>query len=236
MKIESISFVIPAYNEETQIERTVLDAYDAGKKLRREFEILVVDDASTDRTAQILKSLRLLKYLKPYLRVITHPTNRGCGASLKNLYINAKYDLIYYIPADRQIRASEIAKFLPRIDTHHMVLAHRHRRNDPLHRIILSKMYHVMVWSILGLPFPDVEGNVLFRRELIEKIPLKSSGVFAHTELIYKTYKSGYPVTSVKIDHFPRQGKKTRKAFVRDAFLAAYEFGKNAVRMRMGRY
>lgn len=229
---ESISFVIPAYNEQDTIQHVIHDAYETGKSLKRTFEILLVDDASTDKTPLILKKNKTLKEL----RIITHTKNQGCGSALRTLYTNAKNDLLFYIPADRQIRAQEIVKFLPKITKNDMVLAHRYVRHDPVYRRIISKIYHLLVRVILGLPFPDIEGSILFRKNLIQKIPLKSSGVFVETELIYRTYKAGYPITSVKIEHFAREGHKTQRAFIRDAILAAIEFSKHAIALRLGKY
>ena len=246
--LESVSFVIPAYNEQDNIQQVIHDAYETGKSLKRDFEILVVDDASSDQTPKILKSPTLPSSLTQRLRVITHSTNLGCGAALRTLYTNAQKDLIFYIPADRQIRAQEITKFLPKIEKNDMVLAHRHVRHDPVYRRSISQCYHLLVRIILGLPFPDIEGSILFRRNLISStgkpdnrttkklIPLRSSGVFVETELIYRTYKAGYPIASVKIEHFARQGHKTQRAFIRDAILAAVEFSKHAIALRLGKY
>src|SRR5260221_10831182 len=109
----TLSFLIPAYNDESTIRRAVVEAQKIGRRVAKRFEILVINDASPDRTGEILS--RLTAEI-PQLVVSTHKVNKGYGETIKELYYKGKYDWLFSAPGDYQIPARELVKLLPHKD------------------------------------------------------------------------------------------------------------------------
>ncbi len=126
-----ISIVIPAFNEEGSIEKVVEEAFSVLKEISSDYEVLVVDDGSRDRTAPILDTM---SNLDPRLRVIHHRTNQGAGSALKTCYTNASGKLVFFVPADGQVSAKELYKLLPFAKDAHAVVGCRAKRADPADR------------------------------------------------------------------------------------------------------
>src|SRR3989344_3148284 len=130
--MKNISVAIPAYNEAPNIRKVVREGLAYLKKFPKR-EILVVDDGSKDETPRILDELAR-KYKE--VKVIHHPHNLGLGQALKTAYRNAKYEWIFYAPADGQIKISSLEKYLKYIDKADIVIGYHKKRADPFKRKI----------------------------------------------------------------------------------------------------
>ena len=208
--IPSITFFFPAWNEEEIIERTVAAAQEAGDRLIADgevgaYDILVVDDASTDATGSILDQLARAV---PCLRVVHHPTNRKLGGSLKTGFATAAGDLVLYTDADLPFDLVEVSKAvrLLRIYEADVVSAYRHdRTGEGPRRLVYSYAYNHLVRLALGLRIRDVNfAFKLLRREVLEKVELRSEGSFIDVELLARAEADGYRVIQFGVDYFPR--------------------------------
>ncbi|MEE8300907.1 MAG: glycosyltransferase family 2 protein [Candidatus Tectomicrobia bacterium] len=207
----SISAVIPAYNEEVYIEKCVLSLEVAVKQIADDFEIIVVDDGSRDRTADILEGL---KRSRPYLVLLHHEQNRGLGQALRTGFAKCGKEITFYCDADLPFDYLELATALQEMEAKNatLVTGFRHdRSSEGSLRIVYSVAYNWLVWLLFGLRTKDVNfAFKLIRTEALRKMNLQSDGSFIDAEIMIKADRLGYPICQIGIDYFKRQyGKST---------------------------
>lgn len=201
--VKSLSVFFPAYNEEESIRETTIKAANVLKKLSIDWEIIVVNDGSKDKTGQIADELA---NENKQIRVI-HQKNGGYGMALRSGFTNAKYDWIVYTDSDGQFDFSEITKFLEKTDKYDVVYGYRIKRRDPFFRLLFAKGWALSLFVFFGLNLKDVDcGFKLFKKEVIEKIlPLDSTrGGMINAELAIKSKKHGFKIAQVGVNHYPR--------------------------------
>lgn len=208
MRLKNLSVFFPAYNEEANIVHTIEKAFRIIPSFAEQFEVIAVDDGSSDKTAQHLSGLSK-KY--PNLKVITHQRNRGYGAALKSGFLNAKYEYFFFTDSDGQFRIEEIENFIPLINDCDIVAGFRIKRNDPLYRIINAKAYNLLIRMLFGLKIKDIDcAFKLIRKKVIDSIELKSEGAFVSVEFLIKSKNRGFLIRQLKVNHYPRKkGKPT---------------------------
>ncbi|HOJ41042.1 MAG TPA: glycosyltransferase family 2 protein, partial [bacterium] len=138
-----ISVVLPAYNEEDNVEQAVTTALSVLEGLFSDYEVVIVDDGSTDRTGE--KADRLARLQAGRVRVYHHRVNRGYGAALRTGLFNASGKLVFYTDADNQFDLRELADFLPLIKRYDIVVGYRQQRRDALIRLFLSRGYNLLI-------------------------------------------------------------------------------------------
>lgn len=184
-----LSLVIPAYNEELSISDSVGEVLGGLQSYVREYELLVVDDGSTDRTG---KMLRELAEKNRNVRIITHDRNRGYGAALRSGFQHARMEWVLFTDADRQISIAELPTFLEISSAHDLVIGYRTGRNDPITRRVLSRGYSCLIKGALGVAVRDINCPFkLFKRDLISGLSLSSNGFVINAELLYALGKRG---------------------------------------------
>jgi glycosyltransferase involved in cell wall biosynthesis len=198
-----LSLVLPAYNEEGNIERAVREAASAAAALTPEFELVVVDDGSRDGTAGRLSSLQ--SELGPRLQVVRHEANRGYGAALRSGFQAARGHLVFYTDADNQFDLTELRGFLPLMDEWDAVLGYRARRRDPRLRLFTSRVFNQLAAWTLGLKVRDVNCSFkLFRGDLLRSMPLVSDDFMIDAELVARLQRMTPRVTEMGVTHLPR--------------------------------
>jgi glycosyltransferase involved in cell wall biosynthesis len=207
----SLSIVFPMWNEEELIRSSVDAAREAaeGLVLTGEigtYEIVIVDDASTDATPQIADELALAD---PHIRVVHHAVNRKLGGSIKTGFATATGSLVLYTDADLPFDMAELAKAvrLLRIYDADVVSAYRFDRTaeGPL-RFVYSYLYNHLVRVALGVRVRDVNfAFKLLRRDLLDRIELRSEGSFIDVELLARAERLGYHIIQFGVDYFPRR-------------------------------
>ena len=198
-----LSVVFPAYNDAGTIPSMVIGARLAARKLADSYEIVVVNDGSTDHTAEVLSELEAVF---PELRVIHHPVNRGYGGALRTGFQAAKKDLIFYTDGDAQYDPREMSRLFEAWRSgSDFVNGRKAGRSDPLHRVIIGRLYHWSVRVAFGLKLSDIDCDFrLFRRAIFEKVDLtKDSGVIC-VELMKKVQDHGFRIQEVPVHHFHR--------------------------------
>jgi glycosyltransferase involved in cell wall biosynthesis len=205
MERKSISFVLPAYNEEQNIEKAVRSVIEAAGGLDLEdYEVIVVNDGSRDGTGQICDRL---KEENPRVRVIHHPTNLGYAEALKNGFTGARCKLVFYTDSDLQFDVREVKNLLPAIEDYDIVSGFRIYRYDPLSRLMLSWGYNLVARIIFRLRVRDIDcAFKLFRREVFDVIEIKSKKFFVDTEILAKARHHGFRMTEIGVRHYPRPG------------------------------
>jgi|SRR3989344_8136303 len=203
-KVEELSVFLPAYNEEQNILKVIKNVKEVLKKIAKNYEIIVVDDGSIDRTAEEVLKIR-------DVRLISHQRNLGYGAALKSGLSNSRYELIVFIDADLQFDFKEINKFLDYIEDYDLVIGFRKSRADKLVRKLNARIYSLLLNLIFNLNVRDVDcGFKLVRREIFKEIKLESDGALISAELLIKARKKGFRIKEIEVSHFPRiLGKQT---------------------------
>ena len=208
-KVSQLSVFFPAYNEEKNIKETVLKALAILKEIAEKWEIVVVDDGSTDDTAKIVKKL---SSNNENIHLISHRKNKGYGGVIKTGIYSCKYDLICYTDSDGQFNFEEIDKFLDKINENDLVIGYRLTRSDDLYRRILARILWLADYILFGLNVKDVDcGFKLFKKNIIDKIgKLKTESAITETEFVVRVKKAGLKIVEVGVKHYSRiEGKQT---------------------------
>lgn len=217
----ALSVVLPAYNEEANIERALRDAVAAVSPLVDAYELVVVDDGSRDRTYEILAAFE--GQMPSRLEVLRHPVNRGYGAALRTGFQAARGELVFYTDSDNQFDLSELGGFLPLMKEWDAVLGFRQDRQDPFLRRSVSSCYNLLASAAFGMSVRDLNCSFkLFRREVLQALPLESDNFFIDTELVVRLHRAGYRYLQRGVRHYPRTaGRSTvRPSDVPRTFLA----------------
>ncbi len=199
----SISAFFPAYNDAGTIPSVVIAADMTLRSVTDDYEIIVVNDGSSDYTADVLEEL---KRSYPRLKVVHHERNRGYGGALRTGFATACKDLVFYTDGDAQYDPREMVLLLeamtPDVD---VVNGYKVRRSDPLHRIVIGKLYHWTVKTAFGLKVRDTDCDFrLFRREVFDRVRLeRDSGVIC-VEMMKKIQDAGFRIAQVPVSHYHR--------------------------------
>ena len=201
----TVSLVIPMYNEELNIEHAVAASRDSLERHASGWEILVVDDASTDASLRIVERLSADE---PRVRVLRHERNRKLGATLRTGFAAATLDLVFYMDADipfdpdvlgRAIRAMELTGA-------DMIAAYRHDRTmEGFKRGVYTLVYNWLIGILFGWPHRDINFSFkLMRRRVLQAVTLRSEGSLIDAELVVKAKNAGFIIQQIGIDYFPR--------------------------------
>ena len=197
-----ISAVLPAFNEEGNLEQAVARVGRALKAHARSFEIIVVDDGSRDGSAALLERL---KPQHPQLRVVRHPVNRGYGAAIRSGFEAARLTWVFMIDADNQFDPEEIGALLALTPTAEIVAGYREHRGDPLLRRLNAWAFFSLVRILFGPLVRDVNcAFKLMRRDLLERMVLTSNGALINTEVLVLARQLGARIAEVPVHHYPR--------------------------------
>lgn len=202
-KVKELSIFFPFWDEEKNIETVVRRAIPVAQKVAQKWEIIMVDDGSTDRTLEIAKNLAKEN---PNLKVAKNDTNRGYGAALRCGFANCKYELIVFNDGDNQFDFSQVTKFLEKIKDADMVIGFRKKRLDHPFRHILMNLLKIWDFIFFGFYFRDIDcGFKMFKKEALKKImPLRSEGAMITTEILAKAQKEKLKIVQVEVTHYPR--------------------------------
>jgi len=205
----SLSVVLPAYNEEENIRKTVLQAVSYLEDRLDNYEIIAVNDGSLDKTAEIVTELA---HDNPKLSLVNHTENQGYGAALRSGFEKASLDYIFLMDSDGQFDIGELDHFLPFLEDSIAVIGYREKRADSFIRTLNARLYHVYIWIIFGLKLKDIDcAFKIFPRAAYEKIrPIKSGGALFSAELLIKLIRNGIRIKEIPVSHYPRLfGKQT---------------------------
>lgn len=203
-KLNSLSIFFPFWNEEKNIEKVVVDAIPVAREVAEKWEILIIDDGSTDST---LEKAKKLEKSNSNIRAISHEPNRGYGAALKEGFENAKYDHIVFTDGDGQFDFSEVKKFIDEIQKSDIVIGYRKKRQDNLIRHMLMNMLKVWDYIFFGFWFKDIDcGFKMFKKQALDEImPLRSEGAMITTEILAKSVRKKIKIKQVEVTHYPRK-------------------------------
>jgi glycosyltransferase involved in cell wall biosynthesis len=198
-----LSMFFPAYNDGGTIASLVIRAVQTASRLTPDFEVIVVNDGSSDATQEIAEELARTY---PQVRVITHGHNRGYGGALRTGFASATKDLVAYTDGDAQYDPTEVEVLWNRMaDDVDMVTGYKMRRSDPWHRIVIGRVYHHTVKLMFRLRVRDVDCDFrLMRREIFNRVQLERDTGVICLEMMRKIQDAGFRVVEVPVHHYHR--------------------------------
>jgi glycosyltransferase involved in cell wall biosynthesis len=198
-----LSVFFPAYNDAGTIASLVIQAVQVSARLTPNFEVIVVNDGSSDATREIIDELARTY---PQVRAIHHPRNRGYGGALRTGFASATKELIAYTDGDGQYDPTEIAVLWNQLtDEADMVTGYKISRSDPLHRIVIGRIYHHFVKLLFQLRVRDVDCDFrMMRREIFDRVRLERDTGVICLEMMRKIQDAGFRVVEVPVHHYHR--------------------------------
>jgi len=202
-KIE-LSVFFPFHNEESNCEQTIINAYEYLNNNIYDFEIIAVDDGSTDKTSQILETLQRKI---PELRIVTHQKNIGYGGALQSGFENATKNLIFYTDGDGQFNINELDNLIPLITDCDIVSCFRANRQDNIYRLLLAICFNYTIYILFGLKLKDIDcAFKLYKKEVIDNTrPYFTLGGMIDTEMLVKASRANYNIKQIPVNHYARK-------------------------------
>lgn len=202
-QLPSLSIFFPSLNDAKILPYILAKTYAVAPTVARRFEVIVINDGSTDDTKEILKELT--KHY-PRLRVITHKKNRGYGGALISGFTSARKDWIFYTDGDGQYDPMELPKLVKAVRSGvDVVNGYKVKRGDSWYRVLVGILYNRLIQALYHPPIRDIDCDFrLIRRSLLKKITLTSTSGTICVELIMKLKAAGARFAEVGIHHYPR--------------------------------
>lgn len=198
----SVSVFFPCYNEQGNVGRTVENALRVMEKLDADFEIVIVDDGSSDDTGRIADEIA---GRDNRVKVVHHERNLGYGAALQSGFAAATKELVFYTDGDGQFDMNEMPPLLPLMERWDIVSCYRLNRRDPLIRKVNAWAWTKLVCLLFGLKIRDIDcAFKLYKREIFDRIELSSTGALIDAEVLARAARKGYRITQEGVHHYPR--------------------------------
>ena len=201
----SLSLFFPAWNEEEYVERAVSRAKTVLDRLTDDWEIIVVNDASTDRTREIAEGL---SRRDGRIRCVSHEVNKKLGGAMKTGFSSSTKDIVIYSDMDLPFDLNELERALHLLEylEADMICAFRFdRTSEGTKRIVYSFVYNALISGLFGVAIKDINFSFkVVHRRVLESIDLKAEGSFIDAELVIKAIRKGFKVFQMGVDYFPR--------------------------------
>jgi glycosyltransferase involved in cell wall biosynthesis len=221
MNEDTLSLVFPAFNEAENLPPLLESAIAIGEGLGRPFEIVIVDDGSRDRSAELLAEWCAED---ERIRAVHHAANRGYGAALRSGLREARGELVFFSDADLQFDLAEIRQLLAHAEDFEVVAGYRAPRRDPWHRRVIAGLWGGLVRRLFDLPVRDIDcAFKVFRRDVLQAIPIESIGAFVNTEILARARAAGFRIKQVPVSHRPRRSGRQTGAHPRVILRALIE-------------
>lgn len=209
MSKPSVSIFYPCYNDWGSMGSMVLMTIQTAERLELDYDVTLVDDGSAPHTRQLLEEIAKRF---PSINIVYHESNRGYGGALRTGFASATREWIFYTDGDAQYDVRELEVLLnkvgPEVD---VVQGYKIERHDPLHRVVIGRIYHWLIRISFGLKLRDVDCDFrLMRRSIFDTIELtRDSGVIC-AEMMTKIQRAGFKVVEVPVHHFYRAHGKSQ--------------------------
>jgi glycosyltransferase involved in cell wall biosynthesis len=198
----SLSIFFPCYNEEYSIETLVGKTVETASSITSDYEIIIVNDGSSDKTGQIAE--KLAEQIEQ-VRVVHHQTNSGYGAALQTGFKAATKELVFYTDGDGQFDIGELPNLLPLIAECDIVSGYRINRQDGFIRKLNALCWGTLVCILFKMRIRDIDGAFkLYKRQIFDNIEMQSTGALIDTEILARALRKGYTIKQIGVKHYPR--------------------------------
>jgi glycosyltransferase involved in cell wall biosynthesis len=232
-RLLGISVFLLAHNEEGNIERVVEGFKAELPKLTDDYEIIVVNDGSSDHTGQIAERIAAADH---HVRVVHHASNRGYGAAVISGINAASKAYVMLSDGDGQFDPADFARLAAKVGDYDVVVGRRLHRADSLMRRLNGKAWSILMRLLFGLRITDVDcGFKLFKREVLSNLELEAEGAMITTELMAKLAGRGARITEVSVRHLPRTAGEQSGNSLRVIVRAFKELSTLYWKLRAGR-
>jgi glycosyltransferase involved in cell wall biosynthesis len=203
-KFPSLSVFFPAYNDAPSLPGLIHKTFAVLAEYVDDYEVIVVNDGSQDNTGEVLEELR--REFAPYMRVVTHPENRGYGGALRTGFESVTREFVFYTDGDSQYDVAELPRLLELVGPGTgLVNGYKLERHDPAHRIWIGNIYNLCARLMFRIRIRDIDCDYrLIRRSLLESLHLTCTSGTICVELVRKLELSGCEVEEVGVHHYPR--------------------------------
>lgn len=201
---EGISVVLPAFNEESTLEYLVATIIDFFDSTPYRYEIIIVNDGSTDKTGEIANRLSAAHQ---NVSVIHHSENRGYGKSLKDGLYAGHYEYLFFTDADSQFKINSLEAFLPFIKSGEvdMVIGYRIDRKDSPLRKLCARSFNSLVQILFSLDYKDINcAFKLFKKGAFEGLNVEADDALFNVELLVKASRKHLRIVQLGVEHYPR--------------------------------
>ena len=219
--VKEITVFFPFYNEEENIERVVNGAVEVLGRCGLDYELILVDDGSRDRTGQMAESLA---GANSRIKVVRHDPNRGYGAALQTGFDNATKQWVFYTDGDGQFEFSQLEEVLALAGRYDIVSGYRKNRREGLVRRLNAFCWGVLVTTVLRFKCRDVDcAFKLYRREIFDHIRMKSTSALIDAEILARANRAGFTIGQIGVDHLARTAGSQTGADIKVIFRAFKE-------------
>jgi glycosyltransferase involved in cell wall biosynthesis len=222
-KFTSLSVFFPAYNDAPSLPTLIAKTFVVLERFVEDYEVIVVNDGSFDNTGAVLEQLRQAH--QPFLRVITHPQNRGYGGALRSGFAAATKEFVFYTDGDGQYDVGELPRLLERMGPRTgLVNGYKLERHDPAHRIWIGNVYNFCARLLFRIRIRDIDCDYrLMRNSLLREINLTSTSGTICVELVRKLELSGCEVVEIGVHHYERKYGRSQFFRVRSLAITFYQ-------------
>jgi len=227
--LDSISVFFPFHNEQENVRQVYDSACRVLKTIGLDYEIILVDDGSTDETPRIVDAIAAAD---GRVKVVHHPVKSGYGAALQSGFRTATKGLVFYTDGDGQFDLNELPPLVPLMKEYDIVTCYRINRQENLRRRANAWLWTWLMCTLFGLKIRDMNGAFkLYKRRIFDVIKMESKGSLLNSEILARAKRKGFTMTQAGVHHYPRAaGKAGPKTKV--IFKAFWELGKLYWRMR----
>ncbi len=202
-RLPSLTIFFPAYNDEKSIPGLTETCLEVARRLTDDFEILIVEDHSPDRTGEVADELAARH---KEVRVIHHPRNMGVGQTMIDGFTQAKKEYVFYTDGDAQYDVRELMRLVEYVDDYEVIIGYRLRRAEGAKRIFTSRCFHFLVFCLFGTRFRDIDCSFkLVHRRFLDKVRFRTRSALVDPELLIQARRLGFPVKEVGVNHYLRR-------------------------------
>lgn len=206
--LRSISVFFPVFNEAENIDQLLSTSLSYIPSLARQYEIIIVNDGSTDETAS-----KVREWIKKdnHIRLVSHKKNKGYGAALKTGITTCRYEWIFWTDGDLQFDLQSLNAFLSFTKSSNAMLGYRAHRADTLLRKINGQLYTMLINVLFRINVRDIDcAFKLIHADELRSILITTSSAFTSAEILIRLKRQGVKFKQIPVTHFPRQrGKPT---------------------------
>ncbi len=203
-RLPELSLVLPAHNEVENIRWLLPHLAETLPALAERFEVILVDDGSTDGTGATATALA--DDLGIELRIVRHPRKSGYGATVGDGLRAARLAYAAFTDADGQFEVADFGLLLPLLDSADLVGGWREERNDAAMRSVVSWVFNTLILVLYRLPYRDIDCAMkVMRREVLDSVQLNARSALINTELYYKARHAGWRIAQCPVPHHPRR-------------------------------
>ncbi len=201
--LSSLSIFFPAYGDEHTVAPLTKACIEVARELTDDFEILIVNDHSPDKTGEIAD--QMAREFKE-VRVIHHPVNRGVGQAMISGFTQSKKDYVFYTDGDFQYDLKELPLLAQHAKDYDVIIGYRLKRAEGFKRVFTSRCFHLMIFTLFGIHHRDIDCSFkLVHRKFLDQVKFHTKSALVDPELLINAKRLKFPVKEIGVHHFPRR-------------------------------